>query len=197
MPAILPELLVADTAAWRSWLVENHDRADGVWLVLHRKGGAVTELAYEDAVQEALCFGWIDGQVASRDAGSSRQRMTPRRARSRWSARNVERVAALLADGRMHPAGLAQVEAARADGRWDAAYDGQASIEVPDDLLAAVGAEPRARARWGALTAGHRYAICYRLHHAKRAETRERQIAAFVADLAADRTPHPQRARPE
>ncbi len=196
MPAELPELLVPDADAWRAWLTEHHATSDGVWLILHKKGGTVTALTYEQAVQEALCFGWIDGQAGARDAESSRQRMTPRRPRSRWSARNVERVAALEAAGRMHPAGRAQVEAARADGRWAAAYAGPATVEVPVDLLAALAAEPRAQAWWDVLTSANRFAVCSAIHGAKRPETRARRIARFVAELAEGRTPYPQRARP-
>ncbi|WP_182112388.1 MULTISPECIES: YdeI family protein [unclassified Actinotalea] len=193
----LPELVVPDAAAWRAWLQDNHASADGVWLALTRKGGTVTSLTYEQAVLECLCFGWIDGQARSRDAESSFQRMTPRRARSRWSAINVERVGRLEAEGRMTPAGRAQVDAARADGRWDTAYAGPATIEVPEDLLAALAAEPRAQAWWDVLTSGNRYAILYPIGAVKRAETRERKIAEFVAALAEGRTPHPQRRRPE
>ena len=196
MPAELAELLVPDAAAWRSWLAEHHATSDGVWLVLHKKGGAVTALGYEGAVRAALCFGWIDGQAASRDAESSRQRMTPRRARSRWSARNVERIAELAAAGLMQPAGAAQVEAAKADGRWAAAYAGPATVEIPADLLDALATNPRAQVWWDVLTSTNRFAICSRIHEAKRPETRARRIAGFVADLAEGRTVHPQRARP-
>ncbi len=196
MAADLPELLLPDAAAWRSWLAEHHASSDGGWLVLHKKGGTVTALDYEGAVREALCFGWIDGQAGARDAESSRQRMTPRRARSKWSARNVERVAELEAAGLMQPAGRAQVEAATADGRWAAAYAGPATMEPPADLLAALAADERAQAWWEVLTSANRFTICYRVHEAKRPETRARRIAAFVAELSADRPPSPQRARP-
>jgi uncharacterized protein YdeI (YjbR/CyaY-like superfamily) len=120
------ELLVADRAAWRAWLLEHHATSTGVRLVLTKKGGTVTELALDDAVEEALCFGWIDGRAKRRDEGSWTVRFTPRRPRSNWSARNVGRVTRLEAEGRMHPAGQAAVDAARADGRWDAATGGTA-----------------------------------------------------------------------
>jgi uncharacterized protein YdeI (YjbR/CyaY-like superfamily) len=120
----LPELLLPDAASWRAWLVENHATSLGVWLVQHKKGGTVTSLTYVDALDEALCFGWIDGQARSRDAETSLQRWTPRRPRSRWSARNVAKVERLEQEGRMHDAGRAQVRAAQADGRWAAAYPG-------------------------------------------------------------------------
>ncbi len=193
----LPELVVPDAAAWRAWLESNHASADGVWLALTKKGGTVTTLTYEEAVPEALCFGWIDGQARSRDAESSFQRMTPRRARSRWSALNVERVGRLEAEGRMTEAGRAQVRAAQADGRWDAAYAGPASIEVPADLTEALAAEPRAQAWWDVLTSANRFAILLRISGVKRAETRERKIREFVAALAEGRTPYPQKRRPD
>lgn len=193
----LPELLLPDAAAWRAWLTEHHTQTTGVWLVLHKKGGDVTSLTYVEAVEEALCFGWIDGQARRRDEASSFQRMTPRRARSPWSALNVQRVARLEAEGRMTDAGRTQVAAAQADGRWDAAYAGSATIEVPDDLAAALDAVPAARRWFDVLTSGSRFAVIYRVNEAKRPETRARRIAAFVADLAEGRTPYPQKRRPE
>jgi len=192
----LPELLVADASAWRDWLSSHHGGSPGVRLVLHRKGGAVTALTYPLALEEALCVGWIDGQVGRRDEGSFLQRFTPRRPRSPWSVRNTAHVARLLAEGRMQPAGLAAVEAARADGRWDAAYAGPATITVPDDLAAAVAADPAARAMWGVLTSQNRYALLWRLTQIKRADTRVRRVAEFVAMLARGETIYPQRARP-
>ncbi|MBX9243716.1 YdeI/OmpD-associated family protein [Actinotalea ferrariae] len=193
----LPELVVPDAVAWRAWLEANHDTADGVWLALTKKGGTTTTLTYEQAVLESLCFGWIDGQARSRDAGTSFQRMTPRRARSRWSALNVKRVGQLEAEGRMTEAGRAQVRAAQADGRWDAAYEGPATIAVPPDLLEALAAEPRAQAWWDVLTSANRFAILLRIDSVKRAETRERKIREFVAALADGRTPYPQKRRPD
>lgn len=193
----LPELLVPDAAAWRAWLLENNDSAPGVWLVLTRKGGTQTTLTYEDAVLEALCFGWIDGQGRSRDAETSYQRMTPRRRRSMWSALNVQRVTRLEGEGRMTDAGRAQVEAAKADGRWARAYAGPATAVVPDDLLAAVAANPASQRWWDALTSTNRFAILHRIHDAKRPATRARRIAKYVADLAEGRTPYPQKRRPD
>lgn len=197
MAVELPELVVPDVAAWRSWLESHHGSSEGVWLVLGKKGGGVTTLRYAEAVEEALCFGWIDGQARSRDAETSLQRMTPRRARSRWSAVNVERVGRLEAEGRMTDAGREQVRAAQADGRWDAAYAGPASAEVPADLVAALAAEPRAQAWWDVLTSANRFSILYRIDSVKRAETRERKIREFVAALADGRTPYPQKRRPD
>jgi len=193
----LPELLLPDADAWRAWLAEHHTDPSGVWLVLHKKGGDVTALTYVQAVEEALCFGWIDGQARRRDEHSSFQRMTPRRPRSAWSAVNVARVARLEQEGRMQDAGRAQVAAAQADGRWAAAYPGPATIEVPDDLTTALDAVPAARAWFDVLTSGNRFAVLYRINDAKRPETRARRIATFVGDLAHGRTPYPQKRRPD
>lgn len=189
-----PELVVADADAWREWLAAHHDSATGVWLVLARQGTThPTSLSYDQALDEALCHGWIDGQAGRRDESTYRRRFTPRRPRSPWSARNVDLVTRLIGEGRMHPAGMAEVERARADGRWDAAYPGQASAEVPDDLAAALAAQPRARAMFDILTAQNRYAVLYRVGGAKRADTRARRIAQFVDMLARGETVHPQR----
>ena len=160
---------MADARAWRVWLERGHAEAPGVWLVLAKKGTTEpTRLAYEHALEEALCFGWIDGQIGRRDELTYRQRFTPRRARSRWSATNVARVERLTAAGRMRPAGSAAVEQAKADGRWEAAYEGQANMPVPDDLAAALAAEPRAQAMFEVLSSQNRYSILYRLGEAKR-----------------------------
>ncbi len=196
VPTDLEELLVADAAAWRAWLEQHHADSPGVWLVLHKKGGSVTTLTYAEALDEALCFGWIDGQGRARDAQSSLQRMTPRRARSIWSARNVEHVARLEQEGRMTPAGRAAVEAAKADGRWDRAYQGQATAEVPDDLAAAIAADPRAQEMFAVLTRTNRFALIHRVTTAARPETRARRITTLVEMLARHETPHPQAKRP-
>jgi uncharacterized protein YdeI (YjbR/CyaY-like superfamily) len=193
----LPELLLPDATAWRSWLEKNHLDQRGVWLVLTRKGGTVTSLTYAEALDEALCFGWIDGQGRARDVETTYQRMTPRRARSPWSARNVTHVARLEQEGRMREPGRAQVRAAQADGRWDRAYAGAASATVPDDLAAAVAANARAQQWFDVLTSTNRYAIIYRVEEARRPETRARRIATFVQMLAEGRTPYPQRRRPD
>lgn len=193
-----PELLVADVGAWRSWLSRHHAQPDGVRLVLARKGvTAPTELTYDDALPEALCFGWIDGHLTRRDSATYRVRFTPRRDRSPWSKRNVDLAQRLVAEGRMRPAGLAEIERAKADGRWERAYGGSASIEVPDDLSAALAASPRAQAMWDVLTRTNRFAVLYRVHEAKRPETRARRIAQYVDMLARGDTPHPQKRKPD
>jgi uncharacterized protein YdeI (YjbR/CyaY-like superfamily) len=192
----LPELCVPDAAAWRAWLAEHHDDDHGVWLVLAKKGTTEpTSLSYDQALDEALCFGWIDGQVRGGGDGVFRQRWTPRRSRSPWSRRNVEHVARLMAEGRMQPSGLAEVERARSDGRWEAAYAGPATIEVPDDLSAALSAQPRARAMFDLLTSQNRYSVLLRLSQAKRPETRARRLEKYVDMLARGETIYPQKRR--
>jgi uncharacterized protein YdeI (YjbR/CyaY-like superfamily) len=188
------ELTVADAAAWREWLGDHRDTAAGVWLVLARQGTTQpTSLTYDQALDEALCHGWIDGQARRRDEATYWQRFTPRRARSPWSKRNVGIVGRLEREGRMHPAGAAEVERAKADGRWDAAHAGQASMEVPADLAAELTAHPRAQAMFDILTRQNRYAVLYRIASAKRPDTRTRRIAKFVAMLARGETVYPQK----
>jgi uncharacterized protein YdeI (YjbR/CyaY-like superfamily) len=190
------ELIVRDAAAWRAWLAEHHAEPEGAWLVLAKKGTVEpTSLGYDDALEEALCHGWIDGQVRRRDDATYRQRFTPRRARSPWSKRNVGIAERLVEEGRMQPAGVAEMDRAKADGRWEAAYAGPASIEVPDDLAAALAVEPKAQALFDVLTSQNRYAVLYRVTAAKRADTRARRIADFVAMLARGETPYPQKRR--
>jgi uncharacterized protein YdeI (YjbR/CyaY-like superfamily) len=189
----LLELTVADAAAWRTWL-HHHEESTGVWLVLAKKGTTEpTNLTHPQALEEALCHGWIDGQRGRRDETTFRQRFTPRRARSPWSKRNVGLAEQLIREDRMGPAGRLEVERAKADGRWEAAYHGQARIEVPDDLAAALSGQPRAEAMFEILSSQNRYAVLFRIHGAKRAETRARRIAQFVDMLARGETIHPQR----
>lgn len=194
--AELDELIVADAAELREWLTRNHATSPGVWLALTKKGGTVTTLTWQQAVDEALCFGWIDGQARRRDEGSSWIRLTPRRARSIWSQRNVEHVARLEAAGLMQPTGRAAVEAAKADGRWADAYAPPSEAVVPDDLLAAIAADPAAQAMFDVLTKTNRFALITRLNSVKRPETRARKIDEFVAMLARHETPYPQKAKP-
>ncbi len=182
-----------DATAWESWLETNADSSPGVWLAIPKKGSGRSSPTYAEALDIALCFGWIDGQKAPLDDAFFLQRFTPRGPRSIWSERNREHVARLAAAGRMRPAGLAEVERAKADGRWDAAYAGQASAQVPDDLRAALDAEPAAAALFAELDATNRYAILFRIGNVKRAETRARKIAEYVAMLARGETLHPRR----
>jgi uncharacterized protein YdeI (YjbR/CyaY-like superfamily) len=179
-------LTFPDGAAWRAWLERHHGESSGVWLVTAKKGAA--GISRDEALEEALCFGWIDGQARRRDDSSYLQRYTPRRPRSVWSQRNTRIVERLTQAGRMHPAGIAEVERAKADGRWDAAYAGPATIEVPADLSQALEASPEAKARFENLDSRNRYAILYRIQAAKRPETRLRRIETFVAMLARGET---------
>ncbi|WP_250008042.1 YdeI family protein [Actinoplanes sp. M2I2] len=192
----LDELIVADGPALRAWLTDNHTTSPGVWLALTRKGGSVTTLTWQHAVDEALCFGWIDGQGRKRDEESSWVRLTPRRPRSVWSRRNVANVARLEAAGLILPAGHAAVDAAKADGRWAAAYAPPSEAEVPADLRDAIAADPAAQAMFDVLTKTNRFSIITRVNAVKRAETRTRKITEYVAMLARHETIHPQRARP-
>ena len=194
--AELDELIVADAEALRAWLMANHATSAGVWLALTRKGGTVTTLTWQQAVDEALCFGWIDGQARKGDEQTSWIRFTPRRPRSSWSQRNVANVARLESQGRMMPPGRAAVEAAKADGRWALAYAPPSEAEVPADLMAAIAAEPAARAMFDLLTSTNRFALIYRVNSVKRAETRKRKIGELVAMLARHETIYPQKARP-
>lgn len=194
MSTELAELTVADVAAWRTWLGEHHRDPVGVWLTLAKKGTTQpTSLTYDQALDESLCYGWIDGQVRRLDEYVYQERFTPRRARSNWSKRNVGIVERLTAEGRMQEAGLAEVARAKKDGRWEAAYAGPATIEVPADLTAALAAEPAAKAMFEVLTSQNRYAVLLRLEGAKRTETRSRRIEQFVAMLARGETIYPQK----
>lgn len=188
------EHIVSDAGAWREWLGSHHAASDGVWLVLAKKGvTAPTSLSYDEALEEALCHGWIDGQRVARDENTYSQRFTPRRSRSNWSLRNVGIVERLQREGRMHPAGMAEVRRAQTDGRWEAAYGESAAQEVPADLAAALAAEPPARAMFDILTNRNRLAILYRLYAARRAETRARWIERYVGQLARGETVYPQK----
>jgi uncharacterized protein YdeI (YjbR/CyaY-like superfamily) len=183
------EVVVADVAAWRRWLRDAGAQGPAVWLVLARKGTT------RPALEEALCWGWIDGQKRSRDDGTFLQRFSPRRRRSPWSARNTLIAERLIDEGRMQSAGLVEVERAREDGRWESAYAGQAATQVPEDLAAALAVEPRALAMFGLLTSQNRFAVLHRIGAAKRAETRTRRIELFVGMLARGETVYPQRRR--
>jgi uncharacterized protein YdeI (YjbR/CyaY-like superfamily) len=186
----LPILPFASAQAWEAWLEREHARAPGVWLKIAKKDSGIATVTYAEALDVALCFGWIDGQKRAFDETWFLQRFTPRKRGSRWSRVNTEHVTRLIAAGRMRPAGLAQVEAARADRRWDDAYDGQRSATVPDDLQAALDANPAAAAFFATLRGANRYAVLYRVQDAKRPETRARRIDRFVAMLARGETLH-------
>jgi len=185
-----PVLAFPSRDAFAAWLADEHATCPGLWLKIAKQGSGVASVTYGEAVEVALCFGWIDGQKRGFDATWFLQRFTPRKRASRWSQINTEHVARLTAAGRMRPAGLAQVEAARADGRWTAAYAGQRSAAVPPDLQAALDANPAAAAFFATLRGANRYAVLYRVQDAKRPETRARRIDRFVAMLARGETLH-------
>ena len=190
------QLVVPDVDAWRDWLAEHVHEQTGVWLRLAKKGVTTpTRLTYAQALQEALCQGWIDGQAKSIDEHTYEQRFTPQRVRSLWSKRNVGYVAELIAAGRMQPNGYAEIERAKADGRWDVAYAGPASIEVPDDLAAALAAQPEALALFEALDAQNCYAVLHRVMTPVRPETRAKRVEQYVAMLARGETPYPRKER--
>lgn len=175
---------------WRTWLDKNHDRKEGIWLRFYNKVSRVVSIQYAEALDEALCYGWIDGQVKRLDAKSSIRKFTPRRARSLWSKRNVEHVARLTRKGRMHSAGLKQVESAKADGRWGQAYDSPGTMTIPEDFLAAVARNKKANKTFQSLNKTDCYAIAWRLQTAKKTETRERRLEAMINMLAAGKKFH-------
>jgi uncharacterized protein YdeI (YjbR/CyaY-like superfamily) len=187
----LPVIAFASREAWADWLAEHHAGSSGLWLKIAKKGSGTATVTYAEAVEAALCFGWIDGQKGALDERHWLQRFTPRKTRSRWSSINREKALELIERGEMRPAGLAEVERAVADGRWEAAYAGQATAAVPDDLREALAANDAARAFFATLDATNRYAILYRVQDARRPATRARRIATFVAMLAEGRRLHP------
>ena len=186
----LPVEEFASAKAWERWLARHHETAPGLWLMIAKKATGVVTVEIVDAIEVALCYGWIDGLRHAHDDTHFRQRFTPRKPRSKWSQINRDRAEALIAAGRMRPAGQAQVDAAKADGRWDAAYAGARTIEVPDDLTRALRGNARARRAFEALDSSNRYAILFRIHDAKRPETRARRIEQFVTMLEEGRTIH-------
>lgn len=177
--------------AFDTWLKRHHARSDGLWLKIAKRGADEPSVTYAEAVEIALCWGWIDGQKKALDDRHFLQRFTPRRARSIWSKTNVERVEGLIAAGRMQAPGLAQIEAARSDGRWARAYDGARASAVPDDLTAALDALPRAKAFFETISSSNRYAVLWRIQTAVKPETRARRIAQFVQMLARGEVIHP------
>ena len=185
--SITDPLVVADADGWRDWLMANDSTNDGVWLLLAKKGvTSPTSLTYAQALDEALCSGWIDGQKRSFDATTFIERFTPRRARSLWSERNQRLVAELTAAGRMRERGQAEIDRAKSDGRWDRAYAGSATAEVPDDLTAALALVPAAAARFAELKSSERFPILYGLMTAATPKTRASRIARAVERLAGD-----------
>ena len=191
-PASESEITAFETAAaWERWLEKNYGREEGIWIKFAKKASGIPSVSFAEALDTALCFGWIDGQRRGYDENYFLQRFTPRRPRSKWSKINRDKVAALIAAGRMRPPGLAEIERAKADGRWDAAYDSPSRMQPTPDLLAALDANPEAKELFERLNSTNRYAILFRIHDAKRPETRARRIAKFVSMLSEGKTPYP------
>jgi uncharacterized protein YdeI (YjbR/CyaY-like superfamily) len=186
----LPSKRFADAAAWQAWLQKHHTDSAGLWLEFAKKDPQNPSLTHAQALETALCYGWIDGQTASSAAGWWRQRFTPRSARSKWSQINCAAVERLKSQGRLSPFGLAQMQAAQRDGRWKAAYAPQRTINVPPDLRSALVASPAARKFFQALDSKNRYAILYRLQDARKPETRRRRLEKFVQMLEVGKTLH-------
>ncbi len=176
----LPVLAFETQAAWREWLDRHHTDSPGLWLRLYKKGSGRLIVTYAEALDEALCYGWIDSTKAAGDAESFLQRFSPRKARSIWSKVNRDHVARLVAAGRMQPAGLAAVEAAKANGQWEAAYDGARTMELPEEFVAALEANPEAKAFYESLNKTNQYAFYHRIHTARRPETRAKKVAWAV-----------------
>ena len=189
--AELPVKSFATQRSFLTWLRANHGRSDGIWLSFAKKGSGARSVSYPEAVEAALCYGWIDGQAKSVDEARYIQRFTPRRARSPWSEINRARALELIDRGLMQEPGLREVERAKADGRWDAAYASSRTATVPDDLAKALARNKKAKAAFDALDSRNRYSILYRIEDAKKPETRERRIAGFVEMLSEGRKPHP------
>lgn len=188
--ADLPILFFEDALAWKTWLDKNYASPTGVWLKFAKKASGIASLNYAGALDEALCYGWIDGQTKSIDDVYYLQKFTPRRTKSIWSKRNIGKVAELIAAGKMQPSGMAQIEAAKADGRWEKAYDSPANSTVPDDFQAELDAHPKAKMFYETLSKTNSYAFLWRIQTAKRAETRAKHIARAIEMLEEGKTYH-------
>jgi uncharacterized protein YdeI (YjbR/CyaY-like superfamily) len=181
----------AETAEWSAWLKSRHHSSTGVWMKIAKKASGHASITYAEALEVALAWGWIDGQKGKSDGAWWLQKFTPRGARSMWSQINREKALALIAAGKMMPSGLAEVERAKKDGRWDRAYESQSRASVPEDLEAALAKNARAAKFFATLDSRNRYAVLFRVQHAKKAETRARRIAQFVEMLAKGEKLHP------
>jgi uncharacterized protein YdeI (YjbR/CyaY-like superfamily) len=182
-PTELPVMPFADKKKWADWLSKQYDQSVGVWLKLAKKGTGIPSITYDEALEVALCYGWIDGQKGSFDDQYWLQKFTPRGPKSIWSKINKEKAEKLIADGRMKPAGMKAIELAKKDGRWDNAYAGQKTISVPDDFQAELDKHPKAKSFFSTLNSVNRYAILFRIHNVKKAETRKRRIMQFIEML--------------
>jgi len=186
----LPVKLFKSQDAWAKWLETNHAKSPGIWMRIAKKDGGLTSVNYADALDVALCHGWIDGQKRPLDEASWLQRFTPRGARSMWSTINKGKAKTLIESGRMRPSGMAAIESAKADGRWDAAYGPSSTAEVPPELRAALDRSPKAKAFFETLRGANRYALIYRVHTAKKPETKAKRVADFIARLERGETIH-------
>lgn len=184
----LPTLPFETKKKWADWLAKQHDKSAGIWLKLAKKGTEIPSVTISEAIDVALCYGWIDGQRASFDDKYFLQKFTPRRPRSIWSKINTEKVEKLIASGEMKPAGLKTVEAAKQDGRWDAAYASQKTMTVPVDFQSALNKNKKAKVFFESLTSGRRYSFLFRIETAKKAETRQKRIRQFVGMLEREET---------
>ena len=187
----IPVMLFERQKDWAAWLDKNHAAASGVWLKLAKKASGDKSVTYDEALEAALCYGWIDGQKKSYDESAWLQKFTPRGAKSIWSKINREKAQELIRSGRMKLAGLAAVESARQDGRWDAAYDSPGRATVPDDFQMELDRNPKAKAFFDTLNSANRYAILWRIQTAKKAETRARRIQQFIRMLEKHEKLHP------
>lgn len=183
--ANIPVVTFANSTAWRLWLDSNFANQTGVWIKIAKKDSGIASITHAEALDEALCYGWIDGMRRGYDQTYFLQKFTPRRKRSLWSKVNIGKVEALVAEGRMHSAGQAQIELAKADGRWEAAYESQANAVVPDDLLAALAQNQSAQEFYESLTKAEKYAVLWGLMTAKTPETRAKRLASMIASLTA------------
>lgn len=188
--AELPVRLFKDDASWETWLARQHATSAGLWLRIAKAGSGVRSVSYAEALDVALCYGWIDGQKKSFDDTTWLQQFTPRGKRSMWSKINREKVQRLIESGRMQPAGLDAVERAKVNGQWDAAYDSHRTAAIPEDFQRALDARPRAKAFFATVNSTNRYAILFRIQTVKRAETRAKKIAQFVDMLERHETIH-------
>jgi uncharacterized protein YdeI (YjbR/CyaY-like superfamily) len=187
----LPVIPFASREAWEAWLEGYHETSDGLWLKIAKKGSGIDTVSYAEALDAALCYGWIDGQKGKFDDDYWLQRFTPRGPRSKWSKVNREKASKLIGSGEMKPAGLREIERAKADGRWDAAYAPQSAATVPEDLRRELEKNDRAREFFSKLDSANRYAIIYRVQDAKKPETRARRIQKYVAMLSENKKIHP------
>lgn len=187
----LPIILFATQQDWENWLAEHYTDTDGIWLKLAKKATGIASVSYAEALDSAICYGWIDGQKASFDDQHWLQKFTPRRPKSMWSKVNCDRAMTLIAQGRMQPPGLKQVELAKADGRWERAYESQSSITIPADFQSELDKNAKAKDFFSTLDSANRYAILWRIHDAKRPETRTARIQKFIEMLSNNQKIHP------